>query len=328
MHLEQSVSSAQSDQEAAARFRSDVISGLRRMPKSLPSKYFYDDAGSALFDRICELDAYYPTRAETEIMERHAEEMASILGPQCLLVEYGSGSSVKTEILLDHLPSPIAYVPIDISDRYLDISVARLRRRFPDLPILPVAADYTLRFDLPEVPAQPRRTIVYFPGSTIGNFDPQPAADFLADIARVCGPDGGLLIGVDMKKDRATLERAYNDPEGVTAAFNLNLLARINRELDGEFRLDRFAHRAFYNENEGRIEMHLVSLVDQRIRIGPEEIDFVEGETVRTEYSHKYSVAEFEDLAQTAGLGLARTWTDSANRFSVHYLAPLPSPSE
>ncbi|HEX7071968.1 MAG TPA: L-histidine N(alpha)-methyltransferase [Rhodothermales bacterium] len=304
------------------RFRDDVVAGLSSTPKSIPSKYFYDEKGSALFDRICELDAYYLTRAELEIMQRHAAEMAAFCGPECMIVEYGSGSSIKTEILLDHLERPAAYVPIDISEAHLHLSADRLRSRYRGLPVIPVAADYTTSFELPEVPSRPRRTVVYFPGSTIGNFEPDEAQEFLEHARSVCGPSGAILIGVDLKKDPAVLHAAYNDPEGVTAAFNLNLLVRIIRELGADFDVDQFEHRAYYDAKAGRIEMQLVSRSDQRIRVDDRFFRLRAGEPIRTEYSYKYDVEEFGALAAKTGLLTRHVWTDSLQRFSVHHLEP------
>jgi dimethylhistidine N-methyltransferase len=302
------------------RMLAEVVGGLRRRRKRLPCKYFYDAAGSALFDRICELDEYYLTRTELAIMRRHAGEMAEAIGGRCLLVEYGSGSSVKTRVLLDHLTDPAGYVPIDISGQHLRHAAASLAAAYPGLDVLPVCADYTTRFQLPAPGMRPARRVVYFPGSTIGNFEPADALTFLRGMARVCGPGGGLLIGVDLKKDPALLHAAYNDARGVTAAFNLNLLARLNRELGADFDLAAFAHYAFYNPRRGRIEMHLVSSRPQRVRVGTEAVDFAEGESVWTESSYKYAPAEFARLAAAAGFSARRVWTDPLNHFGVQYL--------
>lgn len=299
-------------------FRSDVLSGLGSRPKSLPCKYFYDARGTELFDRICELDVYYPTRTELGIMRRHAREMAWLVGPRARLVELGSGSSTKTRILLDELDDLDAYVPVDISHEYLSRAATGLRRDYPHLEIVPVCADYTLPFDLPRSD-RAIRTVVYFPGSTIGNLAPHEARQFLKGVAGLCRHGGGLLIGVDLKKDTRLLEAAYDDREGVTAAFNLNLLARINRELGGEFDLARFRHRAFYDETEGRIEMQLVSSCRQSVRVERSVFGFGEGEPITTEYSYKYEVAEFAKLAATAGFACVRVWTDEQQLFSVQY---------
>ena len=301
-------------------FRREVLTGLRRSDKELPCKFFYDERGSALFDEICELDEYYPTRTELAIMERHAPAMARHIGGDCLLVEYGSGSSVKTRLLLDHLESPAAYVPLDISKEHLMRSAADLAAAYPSLEVIPVCADYSREYDLPSPRRAAAHRTVYFPGSTIGNFHPPDAREFLHGIAEVCGRGGGLLIGVDLKKDRATLERAYDDARGVTAAFNLNLLERINRELGADFELARFRHEAVYDEEAGRVEMRVVSLEEQVVSLGGEAFALEEGERIRTECSYKYSVGEFAALAASAGFGVDEVWTDPERRFSVQYL--------
>jgi dimethylhistidine N-methyltransferase len=297
-----------------------VLAGLRRPRKRLPCKYFYDAEGSRLFDRICELPEYYLTRTELAIMHRHAGEMAAAIGRRATLIEYGSGSSTKTRVLLDRLDAPAAYVPIDISGEHLLRSAGALADVYPHVEVHPVCADYTTRFDVPEPQAPSRRRAVYFPGSTIGNFEPDDAARFLRGIARVCGPGGGLLIGVDLKKDPATLHAAYNDAAGVTAAFNLNLLARLNRDVDADFNVSAFAHYAFYNPRKGRIEMHLVSRAPQAVNVGGETIRFAQGESVFTESSYKYTLVDFAQLAVAAGFTPQRVWTDAERRFSVHYL--------
>jgi L-histidine Nalpha-methyltransferase len=307
---------------AADGFLRDVLRGLRRRPKRLPCKYFYDAEGSRLFEEICELDEYYLTRCELQLLRRHAGEMAELAGPRAVLIEYGSGSGLKTRLLLDRLRDPAAYVPVDISGEHLRRSAERLARRYPGLAVLPVAADFTRPFDLPPLPPGAGRRTVFFSGSTIGNFRPAEAARLLAGMARLCGPDGGLLIAADRKKDRAVLEAAYNDRRGVTAAFNLNLLARINRELGADFALDRFRHRAFYDAARGRIEMHLVSLADQTVQIGGSAVAFARGETIRTEYSYKYDPQDFASLAARAGLRVDREWTDEKGWFGAWRLTP------
>ncbi|WP_448190452.1 L-histidine N(alpha)-methyltransferase [Azospirillum sp. sgz301742] len=291
-------------------FLSDVLDGLSRERKSLPCKYFYDRRGSALFDAICELEEYYPTRTETAILHRHAADFAELAGPGAAVVELGSGSSVKVRILLDALETPAAYVPVDISREHLLASAARLAGDYPELTVVPVAADYVQGFPLPPV-APPERILAFFPGSTIGNFDPGEAAAFLGRLARRLGTGSRLLIGVDLKKRGDVLEAAYNDARGVTAAFNLNLLARINRELDGTFDLESFAHHAFYDESLGRIEMHLVSRRAQTVAVGRRSFRFRAGETIHTENSWKYALPEFERLAQSAGWRTVSTWTDA-----------------
>ena len=303
-----------------SQFRDEVWAGLSHSQKTLPCKYFYDERGSALFESICEVPEYYPTRTELSIMEAHAPAMASLLGARCLLVEYGSGSSRKTRLLLDRLRDAAGYVPIDISREALSESARALVAAYPALEVLPVCADYTEAFELPTPRALPERRGVYFPGSTIGNFTPPQAQRFLARMARVAGPRGALLIGVDLKKDRATLERAYDDAAGVTAAFNQNLLVRINRELDGSFDVTRFRHHAYYNETAGRIEMHLVSSVAQRVRVAGRPFWFAAGETIHTENSYKYDLVNFAALAAGVGLAVREVWTDERRRFSVQYL--------
>jgi len=303
-----------------ATFRSEVLTGLQSFEKTLPCKYFYDRHGSQLFDQICELPEYYPTRTEAGIMRDHAEEMAALFGPDCLLIEYGSGSSTKTRILLDHLPHLAGYVPMDISREHLHRAAAGLAAAYPHLDILPLCADYTADFDLPIAHHPVHSRAVYFPGSTIGNFHRDQAETFLTQIAHVCGPGGGLLIGVDLKKNPQVLNAAYNDAQGVTAAFNMNLLRRINDELAADFDLDQFAHRAFYNALAGRIEMHLMSLKPQTTHIGGTAIAFEEEETILTECSYKYSLPDFAALASAAGLAVRKVWTDPAQKFSVQYL--------
>jgi L-histidine Nalpha-methyltransferase len=303
-----------------SQFRSDVLTGLSRSPKEIPSKYFYDARGSTLFDRICELPEYYLTRTEISIMRRHAGSMAEALGPHCLLVEYGSGSSVKTPILIEALRHPAGYVPVDISREHLFSSASCLARRFPNLDIKPIWADFTETFDLRNANPEMHRAVVYFPGSTIGNFTPDQADKLLKDMARLVGPGGALLIGVDLHKPAEIVEAAYNDRAGVTADFNLNLLARINRELGGNFHLDSFAHRAFFDREQSRIEMHLVSKKKQVVRIGRAAIALSDGESIRTEYSHKYCPEHFARLARQAGFEMQKIWMDDQRLFSVQYL--------
>ena len=305
-------------------FRADVLRGLAAAAKEIPCKYFYDEAGSTLFDRICELDEYYPTRTELAIVHQHAGEIAALAGPASLLVEYGSGSSVKSRLLLDRLEVPAAYVPIDISREHLQNSAAALARDYPHLEVLPVCADFTRPLELPATARRPRRRVIYFPGSTIGNFTPEQAVPLLQRAARLGGTGSGMLLGVDLKKDPQILHAAYNDRHGVTAAFNLNLLVRINRELGADFRADQFWHHAFYNAPAGRVEMHLVSKVEQRVRVGNESFALAEGETIRTEFSYKYSPADLRQLAAAGGYEVRRVWTDERKYFSVLYLEAKP----
>jgi dimethylhistidine N-methyltransferase len=302
------------------RFLAEVLSGLRKPQKELPSKYFYDERGSALFEHICTLEEYYIPGAEASIMEANIDEMVELIGPRVQLIEYGSGDCTKVRLLLDHLQDVVAYLPIDISQEQLLRESEGLASQYPDLEILPVCADYTGDFKLPVPKRRSERTVVYFPGSTIGNFDPVPAKNFLEHIAGVCGVGGGLLIGVDLKKDPGVLHDAYNDREGVTAEFNLNLLRRINIELDADFEPDCFEHYAFYNPREGRVEMHLVSLKEQVVHIADHSIYFAQGESIWTESSYKFSPEDFAQLAATAGFKVEKLWTDKRQLFSVQYL--------
>jgi dimethylhistidine N-methyltransferase len=300
----------------------EVLVGLRNPEKRLPSKLFYDETGSRLFDSICELEEYYPTRTETGIMRQSGGEMAERIGAGVTVLEYGSGSSTKTRVLLEHLDDVAAYVPLDISREHLLRAAAALQRRFPRLRILPLCADYTADVVLPADLDAGDRLLVYFPGSTIGNFEPAEAVAFLRRIAGLLAGKGGLLIGVDLRKDVATLERAYNDERGVTAAFNLNALRHLNRRFGANFVLARFSHRAFFNEEDSRVEMHLESLQDQEVRLGDETIFFRAGETIHTESSYKYTLDGFAAIAAAAGLDVDRVWTDPARLFSVQYLVP------
>lgn len=305
---------------ARAEFRAAVLDGLSRPAKAIPSKFFYDAEGSALFERICELEEYYPTRTEMAILREHAAAIAAMLPAQAVLVEFGSGASAKVRLLLDALNSPACYVPIDISGEHLHEAARQLAADYPELPILPVCADFTRAFRLPErLPNGPR--IGFFPGSTIGNFHPHDAASVLRGFARQLGTAGRLLIGVDLKKDERILHAAYNDGAGITAAFNLNLLARINRELDGTFALDGFRHRAIYNAAAGRIEMYLDSTRRQSAAAGGRTFRFAAGEAIHTENSYKYTVEDFGRIAAAAGWQPAAVWTDAAGLFSIHLLA-------
>ena len=302
-------------------FRDDVFEGLSREQKELPCKYFYDDRGSELFNTICGLDEYYPTRTETALLQAHGREMADLIGPGVCLIEFGCGSLLKTRLLLDALRSPAAFVPIDISADHLLQSAAALAADYPDLEVLPVVADFTRPVKLPDKARKASENrIGFFPGSTIGNFDHAGAADFLATVAGMVGGGGALLIGVDLKKDEDILVRAYDDAQGVTAAFNRNVLERINRELGGCFDIETFRHRALYNGAEGRIELHLVSEKDQTVTVHDRDFTFTKGETIHTENSCKYHVEEFSSLAAGAGFRSARTWVDGDGLFSLHYL--------
>jgi len=300
-------------------FLSDVLDGLRQPQKEIFSKYLYDRRGSELFERITELDEYYPTRTEIGIMRTFQEEIDDALGPRAFVVEYGSGSSTKTRLLLDRLVDPVGYVPIDISDEHLIDSARSIAQDYPHIEVLPLIADYTARMQLPRPTRKPDRVVVYFPGSTIGNFDVDQARDFLGHVAEVCGKGGGLLIGVDLVKDVGVLERAYDDTEGVTAEFNLNLLKRINRELGADFNLDAFEHTAPWNESMQRIEMHLRSLRAQVVQIGGQRFEFDQDETIHTENSHKFTIGGFADLARP-WFRQVHVWTDEREYFSLQYL--------
>ena len=301
-------------------FLGDVLEDLSHPQKRLSAKYFYDERGSELFEAICDLPEYYPTRTELAIMRQHARSMATRIGPDALLIEYGSGSSTKTPILIDAM-QPAGYVPIDISRDQLMQSALALAQAHPELPVRAVCADYTRQLLLPNFDdIDQHHKLVYFPGSTIGNFDRNETDTFLRQIAQVVGANGGALIGVDLKKNLATLHAAYNDAASVTAAFNMNILTRINRELNGDFDLNGFRHHAFYDENLGRIEMHLLSLRAQAVTIAAKRFAFREGETIHTEISCKYGIEEFQTIARHAGLAASDVWTDPARLFSVHYL--------
>jgi L-histidine Nalpha-methyltransferase len=300
-------------------FLNEVIAGLSAVPRTLPCKFFYDREGASLFQKICELPEYYVTRTELQILQKFGADMAEHLGPGIELIGFGTGAGTKTRILLEKLREPAAYVPVDISSGQLAQSTKLFRQLFPGLEILPVCADYLQPFALPTPVHQGARRIIYFPGSTIGNFEPAAALDFLRLIAAIGQPGGGLLIGVDLQKDHKILEQAYNDSQGVTAAFNLNLLARLNRELDANFDLPSWNHRAIYNAAEGRIEMNLISACDQRIRIAGHTFNFEAGEKIVTEFSYKHTPEGFRQLAEQAGFALDKMWTDDAHLFGVFY---------
>jgi dimethylhistidine N-methyltransferase len=305
---------------ATTDFATDVIAGLTATPKRLSPKYFYDSAGSALFEQITELPEYYPTRREIGILSEHAGDIAALIPPGAALIEFGSGSSTKTRKVLSTAASLAAYVPVDISAQFLQQHAAELRREYPKLAVLPVAADFTKPFDLPD-PVRIMPRVGFFPGSTIGNFEPHEAAAFLRHAGRILGRGATFIVGVDLIKDTQVLQKAYCDSQGVTAKFNLNLLARINRDLGAKFNLDCFEHHAFFNRERSRIEMHLASLKRQRIKVCGECIDFRAGETIHTENSYKYSVASFGALARGAGWTPTAVWTDPDDYFSVHTLS-------
>ena len=301
----------------------EVLRGLGGSAKSLPCKYFYDEVGSRLFERICELEEYYLTRTELRIMRRWGPAMARQVGPHARLVEPGSGSGQKTRLLLALLEDPVAYVPIDISREYLLDSSKEIAEEFPGVRVQPLCADYTGDLTLPPVPDEAETTLVYYPGSTIGNFDPDQARAFLGRLRRMAGSDGVVLIGVDLNKDPAVLLAAYDDAEGVTAEFNLNLLVRINRELGADFDPRAFAHRAVYEERPSRVVIQLVSRVDQTVTVAGSTFEFAAGEAITTEHSHKPSVEDFARLARSAGLAVHEVWTDERDYFSVQLLRPV-----
>jgi len=302
----------------ADSFREDVIAGLSLPQKALPPKYFYDARGSRLFEAICTLREYYPTRSELALTRARIGAIARFAGSGSTLVEYGSGASVKSRLLIGAL-RPSAYVPVDISEAALRGAAADLRRRFPWLDILAVHGDFSRPLQIP-VALSPGRRVVYFPGSTIGNLTPGEAHAFLRMTRGQLGPSGAMLVGVDLTKDANVLHAAYNDARGITAAFNLNLLVRINRELDGDFKPRRFRHYAFYNTTLGRIEMHLVSLAPQSVNIGNHRFAFEKGESIHTENSYKYSIDGFRALARSAGFSGEKVWQDAKGLFSLHGL--------
>ena len=298
---------------------SDVITGLSSDPRALPCKYFYDERGAALFQKICELPEYYVTRTEIDILSRHHSEIAAQIGPNVELIGLGTGAGTKTRIVIEALEKPAVYVPVDISEKQLRKSSAFFGKIFPNLEILPVCADYLQPVVLPSPRHKPARNVVYFPGSTIGNFEPNEALEFLRRIANVAGQGGGLLIGVDLQKDQNVIEAAYNDQAGVTAEFNLNLLAHINRETGANFDLTRWQHRATYNSEAGRIEMYLISATDQTVRIQDRQFHFRADEKILTEHSYKHTPEGFIALARQAGFDFLKLWTDDARLFGVFY---------
>ncbi len=307
-------------QPTLADDRDAIVAALTAPQKHIAPKYFYDARGSALFDRICELPEYYPTRTELAIMRARADEIAAAIGERACLVEYGSGSSVKIRLLLEGLRRPSAYVPVEISRNHLLEAAAEIAREFPALDVLPVCADFTQPFELPSPREPVARVVAWFPGSTIGNFEPDEAGQLLRVMRHQVGDQGGLLIGVDLQKDTGVLERAYNDAAGVTAEFNLNLLRRLNRELGGNFDLRAFRHHAHYDASRGRIEMNLVSERTQQVTLAGTVLKFAEGERIVTEYSHKFTLHGFASLAADAGFAVEQVWTDAEDLFSVQWL--------
>lgn len=305
------------------QFLTDVLLGLSSRPKSLPCKYFYDARGSQLFEDICELEEYYLARTEHAIMRQYVGEMGQQIGPGVMLIEYGSGSSYKTRLLLDHLEDPVAYVPVDISRDHLLQTCQQLSIDYPHIEILPVCADFVQPFELPDSARPSTHSAVFFPGSTIGNLLPDQIPVLLRRIGELCGRGGGLLIGIDLQKDPCIIEAAYNDRAHVTDEFNMNLLVRINYELAGDFDRSSFRHRAFYNSQQGRVEIYLESTRDQTVSVSGHAFQFVEGERIHTEYSHKYTVEQFAAMAADAGLTLRKSWTDPKRYFAVLHFALL-----
>ena len=296
-----------------------IIDGLLLPEKMISPKYFYDERGSQLFDQITHLPEYYPTETELGIMQENMDEIVALVGKHASLIEFGSGSSRKTRALLGSLKDLAAYVPVDISEEHLLESNEQLQREFPDLEVLPVVADFTHPFDLPSPKVSPLKNIVYFPGSTIGNFAHDAAHDLLKVMYQEAGEHGALLIGVDLQKNTAVIERAYNDSAGITAAFNLNMLQHLNEEFGFDFDLSCYTHNAHYNEAEGRMEMRLFSSCDQVVTAGDAEILVGDGEAILTEYSHKYTLDGFKQMAASAGFEIERVWTDADALFSVQY---------
>jgi dimethylhistidine N-methyltransferase len=297
---------------------SEILNGLKSSPKSISPKYFYDKKGSELFESITMLREYYPTRTELFILNKYKNDIANAAGTDSALIEFGSGSSEKVRTLLEAMPELKEYVPIDISKDFLYQSARALSMEYPYLNVHAVSADYTAKFEMPKL--ESKRKVVFFPGSTIGNFEPHEMEEFLKQTADQLKPGGGLLIGVDLKKDHAVLNAAYNDKKGVTREFNLNLLNRLNRELLANFKLEDFSHHAFYNAEKGRVEMHLVSLKNQVIPIGDVQIAFQEGETIHTENSYKFTIEEFHQIAAMCGFKPKKVWCDERQWFSMHYL--------
>ena len=298
---------------------SEVLAGLRRSQKMISPKYFYDERGSKLFEDICELPEYYLTRTEIGIMRENMSAIAACAGPETSVIEFGSGAGLKTRYLLEHLDQPLVYVPVDISGDHLAAVAEEFTQDFPDIEVLPTIADFTRPFPLPEPRVMPLRNLVYFPGSTIGNFRPEDALSLLRVMYQEAAAGGALLIGVDLKKDISVLEQAYNDSAGVTAEFNLNMLRRLNREFGSDFDLKAFRHKAFYNELKGRIEMHLVSRVAQKVTMADYTFKFEPGEAIISEYSHKYALDDFTNMVMQAGFSVEKVWNDPKQWFGIHF---------
>ena len=297
----------------------ELIEGLSQPQKMISPKYFYDEVGSQLFEEITELPEYYLTDAELEIMRTHVDEMVALIGKQASLIEFGSGSSLKTRILLGRLDELAAYVPVDISADHLYESAQKTRRDFPELAVHPVVADFTRSFALPTPDIMPVKNVIYFPGSTLGNFEYAEALELLRVMYGEAGDGGALLIGLDLQKDPGIIHRAYNDAKGVTAKFNLNMLQHLNTKYGANFDLDAFEHRAEYDEEKGRVVLELVSQKNQAVTVGDTEFKIADGEAVLTEYSHKYTLKGFARMAHDAGFEVEEVWTDPDELFSVQY---------
>lgn len=303
-----------------AQEKAEILAGFKARPKRISPKYFYDERGSKLFDKICSLPEYYPTRTEHRIMQQNLAEIADLIGPRAAVIEFGAGSNVKARQLLRRLHVPTAYVPVEISGEYLAEQAEELQQEFPELSIKPVVADFTKPFDLPTHPEEPLRNLIFFPGSTIGNFTRLEARNLLEVMRCEAKPDGALLIGVDLIKDIDVVLPAYNDSQGVTAAFNLNALRHLNNGIGTQFKVDNFKHDAVYDTGNHRVEMRLVSLKQHTVELPGETIFFDKGEHIVTEYSHKYSIESFRALAAEAGWSCEQTWIDEDRLFSVHFL--------
>lgn len=305
----------------SSKFLDDVLSGLRSNPKTLPPKLFYDARGAELFEQICDLPEYYLTRSELTILRECVGDIAKRAGPDCAVIEYGSGAGIKVRLLLDALESPRAYVPVDISREQLQEVAYDLSEEYPQITVAPVCADYTQRFELPDLPHATRRRVAFFPGSTIGNFHPAEAAAFLSRVRQLVGPGGALILGVDRVKTTRVLDAAYNDSLGITAEFNRNILDRINRETGADFNVPSFEHVAFFNRDASRIEMHLRARSPQLVHIGGETISFAAGETIWTESSYKYDEGRLTRLASSAGFQIEKLWTDELEQFWVAWVS-------
>ncbi|MGI9233741.1 MAG: L-histidine N(alpha)-methyltransferase [Woeseiaceae bacterium] len=297
----------------------EIVEGLSQARKTISPKYFYDERGSQLFDKITSLPEYYLTDAELEIMRDNVDEMATLIGKTASLIEFGSGSSLKTRILLENLDDLAAYVPVDISEEHLYTSAQQLRGEFPGLDVRPVVADFTKTFSLPTPTIMPLKNVVYFPGSTIGNFEHDMAMELLRVMHAEAGENGALLIGVDLQKDPGVIDRAYNDSAGVTAEFNLNMLRHLNNSYGANFDLDAFEHSAVYDKEEGRVVLELISRAEQTFEIGDTEFQLSDGEAILTEFSHKYTLSGFAEMAKKAGFTVEKVWTDAEQFFSVQY---------